>query len=177
MTALEAFLENYAKMHPHKWHSCSYVRADEFHPDVEKVVITIGFQSRSSWQDLGGIYFSKSDLMAATVDYGRQHGIIYEPAIVYEGLPQRQLHYQAGKLQQGEVWSHRAHLIAPSNILSMGATRANSNTQSPPIHAEDESTAVMGTSGTTLRDDQMKPEEPRSISPNSLFLSRLQGSH
>ena len=176
MASLKAFLDNHAKLHPHKWHSCAYVRADEFCPEIEKVFITIGFQSRSSWQDLTGIYYSKSEVVAATVEYSRRQGIIYEE------LPQRQFHYQAGSLQKGGVWRHRAQLHSPSNILSFG-----DNTSSKPEKiytttsndAHEESTPKAGAG--MRRDEQMvtslDDESIQDISPNTLFLSRLQGSH
>eukprot|EP00977_Amphora_coffeiformis_P004440 scaffold945_cov170-Amphora_coffeaeformis.AAC.20 len=176
MASLKVSLENYARMHPHKWHSCSYVRADEFHPDIEKVVVTIGFQSRSSWQDLGGIYFSKSDLIAATIEYSRQQGIIYEE------LPQRQLHYKAGSLQKGGVWNHRAQLHSPSNIMSIGdgATgKPESIYTTASIDAHEQNTPLAGSGMNRDERMMMPPDEEGNteVSPNSLFLSRLHGSH
>lgn len=176
MASLKIFLENHAKLHPHKWHSCAYVRADEFRPDIEKVVITIGFQSRSSWQDLSGICFSKSELMAATVEYSRQHGIIYEE------LPQRQFHYQAGSLHTGGVWDHRAQLHSPSNIMSIGDGTANKSKRihaTASVDAHEGRTPLAGSG--MIRDEQMitssEEEGNKEISPNALFLSRLQESH
>lgn len=177
MTSLKAFLEGFAKLYPHKWHSCSYCRADEFHPDVEKVIITIGFQSRSSWQALSGIYFAKSDLMAATIQYGRNQGIIYEE------LPQRQFHYKAGVLEQGGVWKHRAQLHQASNIMSYG----DGNKKSGIVDGGGSSGEISpwnGPASMTRNKGRMEKDanvsqapSSHSLSPDSLFLNRLKKSH
>ena len=168
MGALKAFLEGYAKLHPDKWHSCSYCRADLFEPDIEKVVISIGFQARCSWQDLVGLYFMKSDLMAATIAYGRQIGINYEE------LPQRHFQYNAGKLRRGGVWKHRAQLHGASNILSAdeqvnGASGSDPHEQETPrAHSN------------LTRDEEPLHDDGggrTQLVADALFLSRLQGSH
>ena len=167
MTSLRAFLEAYAKLRPDKWHSCSYCRADEFYPDIEKVVITIGFQARSSWQDLSGIYTVKSELIAAIVEYGNRQ------AINYEELPQRQLRYNAGTLQKGGGFKRRAQLHAAENIMSDFEKESSG---SPVHHASTQDTKPnLSRNEAPLlpRDD----DEAGNLSPDALFLSRLHESH
>ena len=158
LTSLKAFLDGYAKLHPHKWHSCAYCRADNFYPDIEKVVVTIGFQARSSWQDYGGLLSAKSELVAATIEYGRKQRINYEE------LPKRQLQYKAGVLRKGAVSKFRAELHDASNMIPMGDQVA---TKAVPFVS----------SGLPFKPEVNDDTEMHELSPNALFLSRLQGSH
>ena len=166
MSSLRAFLDGYAKLHPHKWHSCAYCRADNFYPDIEKVLITIGFQARSSWQDLSGIYTTKSELSSAVIEYGRRQGINYEE------LPQRHFHYKAGTLQRGGVWDKRADLHAAGNIISAG----EEHTTTPGMQE-----AATPVAGPNLSRNEMPlngyDEGGSDLSPNALFLRQLQESH
>lgn len=166
MASLRASLEAYARLHPHKWHSCAYCRADEFHPDKEKVIITIGFQARSSWQDLPRIYMLRSELTAATVEYARRQGINYEE------LPRRVFQYKAGTLRKGGVWKHRAALHAAENIIS-------NDDQSPTAPGGDEEALPLATSSLLRHEMPLNGEDGKSgeLSRDALFLSRLQESH
>ena len=163
MSSLRAFLDAYAKLHPHKWHSCAYCRADEFHPDVEKIIVTLGFQARSSWQDLGLIFMIKSELAAAAIEYGRQQGINYVE------LPQRQFHYKAGTLGRGDVWKHRADLHTPENIISHAPASSDKNEKGTPVARSNMSRNELPLSGVEAASNE--------LSPDALFLSRLQESH
>lgn len=107
---IKAALEQYARDNPRNWHSLSYVRIDEVHPDQEKLVATIGMNHRSPWQDLGTILEAKSACMCWLLEYGRQLGINYDE------LPRRDLLYYAGSLKEGGVQQHRYQLHDPSNI-------------------------------------------------------------
>jgi hypothetical protein len=178
-SSFKAFLEAYAKLHPNKWHSMSYVRKDLYTPAKELVTITIGFQSRFSWQDLMGVYYAKSDLIAAVIEYGRKEGINYEE------LPQRQFHYQAGVLKQGAVWKHRGQLHLATNIRAQGDSNATTAATGPnATRAMEEDNDEGGDNqraGPLLRTEmnlgEAAPPPFDNHSPNSLFLSHLRESH
>lgn len=112
MDALRAMLEQYAQDHPKQWHSYSYCRIDKVHAENDKLVVTVGFQHRSSWQDLAGILNAKSELMCHVLEYGKKN------ELNYEDLPTRQLMYYAGRLKQGGYKEHRDSLHEPENIVN-----------------------------------------------------------
>lgn len=137
MDALRNMLENYAKDHPRQWHSYSYCRIDEVHSENDKLVVTIGFQHRSSWQDLAGILNAKSELMCYVLEYGKKH------EINYEDLPTRQLMYYAGRLKEGGYTEHRDSLHQRGNIINddevnfgSGMRRRTHQTSSTSLHAD-----------------------------------------
>lgn len=109
---LKTHLDRYAKDHPREWHSFVYCRVDGFEVDKEKVKITMGFQHRSAWQDLGGILMSKSHLIAYVYQKGKHLGYIYEE------LPKRDLVYYAGSLKDGGVkdYGYRMDLHHRDNL-------------------------------------------------------------
>lgn len=180
-SSFKAFLEAYAKLHPNKWHSMSYVRKDLYTPAKELVTITVGFQSRFSWQDLMGVYYAKSDLIAAVIEYGRKEGINYEE------LPVRQFHYQAGALKQGAVWKHRGQLHLAGNIRALGESNAavaspvGTRVAEQPEHDEDDAkhpkTGRLERTEGSLGEAAGSPSSFDNHSPNSLFLSQLRDSH
>jgi hypothetical protein len=136
MDDLRAMLETYANDHPKQWHSYSYCRIDEVHAEKDKLVVTIGFQHRSSWQDLVAILNAKQNLMCYVLEYGKKH------EINYEDLPTRQLMYYAGRLKNGGYREHRDSLHERDNIINddnemMGLRRRTKQTSSTPsAHSE-----------------------------------------
>jgi len=110
--ALRAGLEQYARDNPRSWHSFSYCRVDEVHIELEKLVITIGFQHRSAWQELPKILMSKADLMCTTYKIGKSLGVNYDE------MPKRELLYYAGVLKSGGVKDYRTNLHDSANIQS-----------------------------------------------------------
>ena len=108
---LKRYLDKYAKDHPRDWHSFVYCRVDEYKVEQEKVVITMGFQHRSSWQDLGRILMSKSQLIAYVYHTGKNMGIMYEE------LPKRDLVYYGGALKDGGVKDYRRDLHQSENLM------------------------------------------------------------
>ena len=111
---LQSAMEAYVKDNPRQWHSFSYMRVDEVHPSIEKLVVTFAVQHRSSWQDLAGILMAKAHLMCWTLEYGRNLGVNYDE------LPRRDLMYFAGSLKEGEVRDHRFKLHDNANITNSG---------------------------------------------------------
>ena len=111
---IKAALEGYARDNPHNWHSFGYFRVDEVHPDIEKLVVTIGMQHRSAWQDLVRILEAKALIMCWLMEYSRKLGVLYDE------LPKRELMYYAGNLKDGGVRQHRFQLHNPTNITSGG---------------------------------------------------------
>jgi small-conductance mechanosensitive channel len=109
---LKAALEKYAQDHPRSWHSFAYCRVDKYHVEIEQVVITIGFQHRSAWQDLTRILFAKSDLVAYTWRVAKNLDVCYEE------LPKRDLLYYAGELKDGGEKDYRRDLHHRDNIVS-----------------------------------------------------------
>ena len=94
MDKIKAALENYAKENPRDWHSYGYFRVDEVHPDLEKLVVTIGMNHRSAWQDLVRILEAKAKIMTWLMEYSRQLGVIYDE------LPKRDIVYYAGDVRK-----------------------------------------------------------------------------
>ena len=116
MDKIKAALENYAKENPRNWHSYGYFRVDEVHPELEKLVVTIGMNHRSAWQDLVRILEAKAAIMTWLMEYSRQLGVLYDV------LPNRDIMYYAGSLKEGGVSKHRYQLHDIANISSMGHT-------------------------------------------------------
>ncbi len=125
---LKKYLANYAKDHPRDWHRFVYCRVDDYKVEKEKVVITMGFQHRSSWQDLGCILMSKSELIAFVYQTGKNMGVIYEE------LPKRDLLYFAGALTDGGVKDYRRALHKSENLMK---PLEDSNESSPTKHISD----------------------------------------
>lgn len=107
---LKGYLDKYAKDNPREWHSFLYCRVDEYKVEKEKVVITMGFQHRSSWQDLARILMSKSELIASV------YRTVKNMNIIYEELPKRDLLYYAGSLKDGGVKDYRRDLHQRENL-------------------------------------------------------------
>ena len=159
-------LDKYARDNPRNWHSFSYFRVDEVHPDIEKFVVTIGMQHRSSWQDLPTILEAKAQCMCWLLEYGRQLGINYDQ------LPKRDLLYFAGSLKEGGVNKHRYQLHDPSNITSGGSIL-------PPISTG--GTALASSSSpfsyTKSQDDSIYEKRlDDNLSENARFLEQLKHS-
>ena len=108
---LRAALDKYAKERPRQWHSFAYCRVDKVDIEHEKLVITIGFQSRSSWQDLGRILSARADLMCFVLEWSKEYGVAYDE------MPRRELLYYAGALKSGKVGEYRQALHNPDNIV------------------------------------------------------------
>jgi len=130
-------LEQYAKDHPRQWHSYSYCRIDELHAENDKLVITFGFQHRSSWQDLVSILNAKSELMCHVLEYGKKR------EINWEDMPARQLLYYAGRLRNGGYTEYRDSLHERDNIITdeavpfdMGLLRRSKETLTSTAHTE-----------------------------------------
>ena len=155
---VKAALEQYAKDNPRNWRSYSYFRVDEVHPELEKLVVTIGMQHRSSWQDLVRILEAKAAVMCFLMEYSRKLGIIYDE------LPRRELMYYAGALKDGGVNQHRFQLHNPSNIAHGGTPFP-----SPPRASQGHSRQT--SQGTV---EQMMPHREPS---DAKFLQQLQHSH
>lgn len=152
MDKLKAALEVYARENPRSWHSFSYFRVDEVHPHLEKLVVTIGLQHRSSWQDLVAVLEAKAKVMCWLMEYSRKLGLIYDE------LPQRDIMYYGGVLKEGGVSQHRFQLHNPSNIT---ATAAFPGPSSSPV---------------TKQDSEQKVPTAQESS-NSMFLAQLMQSH
>ena len=153
MDNIKAALEGYARDNPQNWHSFGYFRVDEVHPDVEKLVVTIGMQHRSSWQDLVRILESKASIMCWLMEYCRKLGVLYDE------LPKRELMYYAGDLKEGGVRQHRFQLHGPTNITNGGFN----NLGSPPHSSVPNSPIPTGAKPKTASD--------------ATFLERLKHSH
>lgn len=110
ITQLKGMLDQYAKDKPRRWHSFAYCRADGVYIEKEKVVVTIGFQHRESWQDLGSILFDKAELKCFCYEASKKLGIDYDE------LPKRELLYYAGVLKSGKADQYRKSLHSPENI-------------------------------------------------------------
>lgn len=160
---IKAELEIYAKENPREWHSFGYFRVDEVHPDLEKLVVTIGLQHRCSWQDLVPILESKAKVMCWLMEYSRKLNVIYDE------LPQRDILYYGGALKDGGVSQHRFQLHNPSNITTeplptstMLPVKQSSAPPSPP-------SSVMSHRNTQT------PTAPES--PNTMFLAQVMQTH
>jgi len=121
MDRLKSALEKYALNNPREWHSFAYCRIGEYVVEKEKVVITIGFQHRAAWQDLGRILTGKAELIAYTYGVGKNLGVIYEE------LPKRDLVYYAGVLKDGGAKEYRGDLHHRDNILPNTEHGSNSS--------------------------------------------------
>lgn len=118
MDKIKAALEEYARDNPRDWHSFGYFRVDEVHPDIEKLVVTIGMQHRSAWQDLVRVLEAKAAVSCWLMEYSRKLGVLYDE------LPKREVMYYAGNLRDGSVRQHRYQLHDPTNITNDGFNMA-----------------------------------------------------
>ena len=109
-------LDKYAKSKPRRWHSFAYCRADGVEIEQEKIVLTIGFQHRKSWQDLASILFDKSELKCYVYEVTKELGVVYDE------LPKRELLYYAGALKSGKAKTYRKILHDPDNIQDITST-------------------------------------------------------
>jgi hypothetical protein len=167
MNDLRAMLETYAEDHPKPWHSYSYCRIDEVHAENDKLVVTIGFQHRSSWQDLPGILNAKAELMCHVLEYGKQHGINYED------LPTRQLMYYAGRLKNGGYREHRDSLHEPENIINDEEERSVGLNI---INDEEERSVGLGLRRRGAKQTSSTTSSARTEA-DDIFLSQMKRSH
>lgn len=190
MDKIKAALEGYARDHPRDWHSYSYFRVDDVFPDQEKLVVTIGMQHRSSWQDLAGILEAKAAIRCWLMEYCHKLGVLYDE------LPKRQVMYYGGALKDGSAgltaaaadgMAHgdthprrrqRFDLHDPANIQNDGFPVVTTPPPPPsasPIESTSEPSAAAAAAG--------KPNPPpmggfsQLASYDSTFLEHLQQSH
>ncbi|KAL3923937.1 MAG: hypothetical protein SGARI_006123 [Bacillariaceae sp.] len=168
ITLIKAALEQYACDNPRNWHSFSYFRVDEVHPDKEKLVVTIGMNHRSSWQDLVTILEAKSACMCWLLEYGRQLGVNYDE------LPRRDLLYYAGQLKEGGVQAqmYRYQLHDTSNIVDAPKAAAAlllPSVSSPLGYTKSQDDSIFKQQKSSSRDDD-------DMSENAKFLEQLKHS-